>query len=64
MKNVKATVTGSKLVLEIDLDARHGVSSSGKSETIASSEGNQTLEDPRFTNVKFGLNVYVPVKKS
>lgn len=63
MKNVKASIKGTVLTLEIDLATRHGVSGSGKSEVIATTEGNQALEDPRFKDVKFGLNVYTPVKK-
>jgi hypothetical protein len=46
------------LVLKIDLDQRHGLSRSGKSVTIASSEGNQSGNGA--ADIKIGLNVYQP----
>jgi len=61
MKNVKASVTGNKLTLEIDLDARLGESASGKSITVASTVGNvDAASIPGLPpGIKLGLNCYV-----
>ena len=56
MKNIKMTVDGSKLIIEVDLTQEHGISSSGKSIMIASSEGNAPV--PGREEIKVGLNVY------
>ncbi len=56
MKNVEMQVNGDVLTLTVDLSKRFGKSSSGKSEIIASTEGNQAL--PGMDEVKVGLNVY------
>jgi hypothetical protein len=55
MKNVKMTVKGNKLTLEVDLAQENGKSSSGKSIIIGSTEGNVDVEG---TDIKVGLNVY------
>ena len=60
MVNVKQTVNGTKLVLEIDLSKTFGPSASGKSIQIASSEGNVSVEG--YPEVKLGLNVYTKNK--
>ena len=59
MNNIKATVSpdGNTLTLEIDLTKRNGLSSSGKSISIASTEGNVSVEG--HPEVKMGINVYV-----
>jgi hypothetical protein len=59
MLNVKTEIKGNKLHIEVDLSERHGVSASGKSISIASTQGNK---DVGKDNIKFGLNVYVPNK--
>lgn len=61
MTNVKATISGNKLVIEVDLTKRFGKSASGKSITIASTNGNaqDTLPDGKVFS--FGLNVYTKV---
>jgi hypothetical protein len=59
MLNVKTKVEDNKLLIEVDLTERHGVSASGKSISIASTQGNQNVGQD---NIKFGLNVYVPNK--
>lgn len=56
MDNIKATVKGDKLLLEIDLKADLGPSASGKTNVIASSRGNQSV--PGHPNIKMGVNVY------
>ena len=40
MKNVEMKVDGTKLTIVVDLSQEFGLSSSGKSVTIASTEGN------------------------
>lgn len=57
MKNVKLTVNGDKLLIEVDLSKEFGPSSSGKSVVIASTEGNQPVGKD---DIKIGLNVYKP----
>ncbi len=54
MKNVQYKVDGSKLVVEIDLTQRFGLSKSGKTVMIASTEGNKEVD----TGIYLGLNVY------
>lgn len=61
MKNVNATVNGSTLTITIDLKAPTTVSGSGKSEVIASTEGNVSV--PGFEHIKLGLNCYTAKKK-
>lgn len=56
MKNVKISVEGETVTIVIDLKQRQGLSSSGKSVTIASTEGNVPL--PGCEEIKIGLNVY------
>jgi len=62
VKNVKLNVEGNKLTIEIDLDQNFGPSSSGKSITIATTEGNVGV--PGREEVKIGLNIYKPRAKS
>ena len=62
MKNIDLKVDGNKLMIVVDLSQEFGLSSSGKSITIASTEGNVTI--PGYEEVKIGLNVYKPRPKS
>ncbi len=57
MENVKMEIKGDKLIIEVDLKHRGGVSSSGKSISIASTKGNKDIGKD---NIKIGLNVYIP----
>lgn len=59
--NIEADINGSILTLTIDLSKTFGTSSSGKSETIATTRGNKALEDG-YGDVKVGINVYKPKK--
>lgn len=61
-KNCEFKVVGSILTITVDLSKKQGVSASGKSEVIATTEGNVSLEGNEA--VKIGLNIYTPVKKS
>ena len=62
MKNVEIKVDGNKLTIIVDLSQEFGLSSSGKSITIASTEGNVSV--PGSEEVKIGLNVYKPRPKN
>jgi hypothetical protein len=56
VKNVKMTVNGDKLLIEVDLSKSFGPSASGKTTIIASTEGNQAVDGRE--EVKVGVNVY------
>ncbi len=58
MKNIEAKVQGDKLVITIDLTKDFGLSGSGKSIIIASTEGNVPV--PGREEIKIGINVYRP----
>lgn len=53
-KNVEIKTEGKKLHIVVDLTKEFGPSSSGKTIIIASTEGNQQVDD----GVYLGLNVY------
>lgn len=55
MKNVEFTIEGNILNIKVDLSKDFGLSSSGKSVIIATTEGNYTLPG---REEKVGLNVY------
>ena len=55
MKNVEMKIDGSILTITVDLSKDFGPSKSGKSITVASTEGNQSVPD---TDCKIGLNIY------
>ena len=59
MLNIKQELTGNILTLTIDLSENHGKSKSGKSNKIASSEGNKRIGD---TDIFIGVNVYEKIK--
>lgn len=56
MRNVKMTVKGSILTIEVDLSKRMGQSGSGKTMIIASTDGSTKLEGD--DQISVGLNVY------
>jgi len=58
--NIEARVEGRKLIIEIDLDQDFGLSSTGKSTTIASSRGNATIAGT--DGGVLGLNFYRPTR--
>lgn len=62
MKNIELKIEGNKLIIEVDLEKEYGPSSSGKSLTIASTEGNIAV--PGREEVKMGINIYKPRPKS
>lgn len=57
MKNVDLKIEGTTLIIKVDLQKEFGQSKSGKSITVASSEGNK---DIGLNGIKLGLNVYKP----
>jgi hypothetical protein len=56
MKNMEMKKSGTKLIIEVDLTQDFGISKSGKSRIIASSEGNIPI--PGDEEIKIGLNIY------
>jgi len=56
MKNVEMNVEGNILTIKVDLTKDFGLSSSGKTIIIASTEGNQPV--PGNEEAKIGLNIY------
>jgi hypothetical protein len=58
MKNIEVKLEGNKLTLVIDLSQEFGLSGSGKSITIAGTEGNVSV--PGREEVKMGINIYKP----
>ena len=60
MENVKFEVLESnRLVIQVDLNHRGDISSSGKTRRVASTLGNVSVKDTNGVEVKIGLNVYV-----
>jgi len=57
MADPKITVTGHKMVIEIDLDTEGEPSKSGKTTVLSSTRGNRTIKTPGG-DVVVGLNVY------
>jgi hypothetical protein len=62
MKNIKMHVEGDTLTIVVDLKQEFGLSSSGKSITIASTEANVSI--PEHEDIKIGLNIYRPRSKN
>jgi len=56
MKNVTMKVENDILIITVDLNKNFGSSASGKTQIIASTEGNQAIEGHEA--IKVGLNVY------
>ena len=57
MKNMELKVDGNTLTIVVDISKRLGESKSGKSITIASTEGNISIPDHEY--IKIGLNIYI-----
>lgn len=62
MKNIEMSVVGNILTIKVDLSKEFGLSSSGKSIIIASTEGNMSVPDSE--EAKIGLNVYKKKKRT
>jgi hypothetical protein len=59
-KNVETKVDKNKLIITVDLSKDFGLSKSGKNTTIATTEGNMSVDGK--PEIKFGLNVYTAPK--
>lgn len=59
-KNVRMNVEGNTLTITIDLSKNYGLSGSGKSVIVASTEGNASV--PGRESIKIGVNVYTKAK--
>lgn len=57
-ENLKMSVSGGKLTIEVDLKKEQGPSKSGKNIIIATTGGN--MEVPNGMGAKIGLNIYKP----
>ncbi len=57
MKNIKVELKESIMTIEVDLNKNFGLSKSGKTTIIASSEGNQPISHGDAV-VYLGLNIY------
>ena len=56
MKNCEMKLNGNILTIKVDISKDFGVSSSGKSIIIGSTEGNVSVPDKE--DIKIGVNVY------
>lgn len=56
MKNCEMKLNGNILTIMVDISKEFGVSSSGKSIIIGSTEGNVSI--PEKEDIKIGLNIY------
>ena len=56
MKNCEMKLSGNILTITIDISKDFGVSSSGKSIIICSTEGNVSI--PEKEDIKIGVNIY------
>lgn len=57
MQNIDMQIKDNILTLKIDLSKRNGLSKSGKTISIASTEGNISI--PEHKDIKIGVNAYV-----
>jgi hypothetical protein len=60
MKNVSMTVKGKVLTIVVDLSKSFGASKSGKTEIVATTEGNAAV--PGHDTMRVGLNVFATTK--
>ena len=56
MRNIETSLVGDILTIKVDLSKPPQLSTSGKSNVIASTEGNISL--PGKEEVKMGINIY------
>lgn len=56
MKNCEMKLNGNILTITVDISKEYGLSSSGKSLIISSTEGNISI--PEKEEIKIGLNIY------
>jgi hypothetical protein len=58
MQNIKTTINGNKLIIEIDTTVDLGPSKSGKTRLVGTSSGNQAIKGSAGGDVVIGVNVY------
>ena len=58
MQNIKTTVNGNKLIIEIDTTVTLGPSKSGKTIMVGTSSGNQAVKGTAGGEVTIGVNVF------
>lgn len=58
MQNIKTTLVGNILTIQIDTTASLGASKSGKSLLVATSGGNQAIKGAAGGDVMIGINCY------
>lgn len=58
MQNVKTEIKGNNLIITVDLTARLGPSSTGKTLMVATTKGNAQVGT---NGIRFGLNVFAPI---
>ena len=58
MKNVDVKVTNNQLVITVDLSKSFGLSKTGKTTIIASTEGNHVITMHDGKPITLGLNIY------
>ena len=56
MKNCNVKVEGTTLTITVDLAQKHGASKSGKTDIVATTEGNVPV--PGFPEIKLGVNIF------
>ena len=61
MKNIEIKVDGNTITITADLTQEFGLSSSGKSIIVASTDGSVSI--PGHEHIKIGVNVYRPRPK-
>jgi hypothetical protein len=61
LKNLETKIEENKLIIIVDLSKEFGLSSSGKSVTVASTEGNVSVAGRE--DIKMGINIYKPRPK-
>lgn len=62
MKNVEYEIKGNTMTIKIDITQSFGPSKSGKSEIIASTEGNKRIK-VEDQDIYLGLNLYKKIDK-
>ena len=62
MRNVETLISGDTLVIKINLKATAQPSASGKSEVLASTEGNQDVQGA--PGLKLGINLFKVLPKA
>ena len=60
-KSITMSVKGKVLTVTVDLSKNYGPSTTGKTEILATTEGNVSCPGLEDVNGRIGINVYKPV---